>query len=376
MPTEREQLLQARELITAKQYAKARAILRGMPRSATAQQWLAKLDQIAPEQAAPAAVPVHPSPPPNQEPVDPVQIERWRLWFVPVMMWKYTRNWARLGKPDWMWNTALGGLLIFAWLIVAGVTLALNLRSILAIGFLVSAAMTNLAFWMIIGQLQRGAYKTWAATHDWDALRAHPYRINKTIVGILAVTVIATIAITAFLWYESRPTGYENDDLRLVYDSSWKTRDAAGVTLCQDYEYGCFLVLTDKQFGMTTIAFVKTHLTGQVRTAADADAYLWANYWGQVSGVELVSREELAIDGLPAVSREFFYPQEGDDPLYIKVFLVVNGQARYDITVWAATKAVFDEDRTKIMDVIDSVDFKRTGASVWRTEPETLAAIP
>ncbi len=39
----------ARELIKDKQYAEARAILRTMPKDPTAQRWLTKLDEIAPE---------------------------------------------------------------------------------------------------------------------------------------------------------------------------------------------------------------------------------------------------------------------------------------------------------------------------------------
>lgn len=48
METERDLLLRARDLIKARQFDDARAILSGLPDSATAQAWLAKLDTIAP----------------------------------------------------------------------------------------------------------------------------------------------------------------------------------------------------------------------------------------------------------------------------------------------------------------------------------------
>ncbi len=136
------------------------------------------------------------------------------------------------------------------------------------------------------------------------------------------------------------------------------------ITFCQDYEYGCFLVLTDKQFGYTSIAFVKTHITEGVQTSEEAEAYLWANYWGRVAGVEVVSHEQFLIDGLSAISREFHYPEARDDePMYIKVMALVDGPIRYDITAWADNKAIFEEDRKKIMDIIDSIDFKSPRAN-------------
>ncbi|NDJ74706.1 MAG: hypothetical protein GYB65_00490, partial [Chloroflexi bacterium] len=44
MATEREQLVEARELIAQKKYDQARAILEGLPGNSTAQEWLAKLE--------------------------------------------------------------------------------------------------------------------------------------------------------------------------------------------------------------------------------------------------------------------------------------------------------------------------------------------
>jgi hypothetical protein len=48
MPTEREQLQRARDLIMQKQFDRARMILLDIPHNTTAQQWLAKLEKIAP----------------------------------------------------------------------------------------------------------------------------------------------------------------------------------------------------------------------------------------------------------------------------------------------------------------------------------------
>lgn len=45
---ERQALLNARDLIKAKEYDQARAILENLSANPTAQQWLAKLDELAP----------------------------------------------------------------------------------------------------------------------------------------------------------------------------------------------------------------------------------------------------------------------------------------------------------------------------------------
>ena len=49
MPTEGEQLQRARDLIVQKQFDQARLILLDIPHNVTAQKWLAKLEEIAPE---------------------------------------------------------------------------------------------------------------------------------------------------------------------------------------------------------------------------------------------------------------------------------------------------------------------------------------
>ncbi|NDJ77065.1 MAG: hypothetical protein GYB65_12490 [Chloroflexi bacterium] len=59
-PHERDQLLRARELILAKQFDAARALLRALPDSATAHKWLAKLDEIS--ASAPGKPAARPSP--------------------------------------------------------------------------------------------------------------------------------------------------------------------------------------------------------------------------------------------------------------------------------------------------------------------------
>jgi thioredoxin-like negative regulator of GroEL len=68
--TEHQQLTRARELILNKQFDAARAILSNLPDNATAQQWLAKLDEIAPRVTSERPIqPLPPDPPFN--PVEP-----------------------------------------------------------------------------------------------------------------------------------------------------------------------------------------------------------------------------------------------------------------------------------------------------------------
>lgn len=55
----REKLLQARSLIQEKRFDEARIILRSMPNDPTAQKWLAKLNEIAPEKPRASRKPAH-----------------------------------------------------------------------------------------------------------------------------------------------------------------------------------------------------------------------------------------------------------------------------------------------------------------------------
>lgn len=67
---DRAQLQHARDLIMQKQFAEARAILRALPHNTTAQKWLAKLDEIAPE-AAPPQTPAAPAAAPRVQAEQP-----------------------------------------------------------------------------------------------------------------------------------------------------------------------------------------------------------------------------------------------------------------------------------------------------------------
>lgn len=61
--SERENLQKARDLISAKNYDEARAILGKMPQNQTAQKWLAKLDEIAPSKTQYSTKPQNKLPP-------------------------------------------------------------------------------------------------------------------------------------------------------------------------------------------------------------------------------------------------------------------------------------------------------------------------
>ncbi|MFN8380245.1 MAG: hypothetical protein U0452_16420 [Anaerolineae bacterium] len=70
------QLEQVRELLKAKRFDEARALLKAMPDDPTAQKWLTKLNEVYPEQppAPPAPEPVAPPPPATPEPATPVSV--------------------------------------------------------------------------------------------------------------------------------------------------------------------------------------------------------------------------------------------------------------------------------------------------------------
>lgn len=358
----KQTLSEASQLIKQKRYIEARVLLQQIPDHPTARQWLAKLDEIAPGVLPPPPPPPlsdpapSPSARPTEEPVDPAKIAMWQIYFTPIMMWKYTKNWARLGKPEWGTTTGWAGLLLFAWIIAGLIALVVDIESILSLGLLISGALTNLAFWIIIGHLQQGAYKTWTATRDWDALRAHPYRVDNVIRIVIGICVILIVVFTGLLWSETQAPTYENDYLSLTYDRDFKTFDTSDYGVCEDYNYGCFLGLFD-QWGDATLVFAKMDIDQDTKTSVDAENYLW-DYWSYYSA-ETINYEEMTIGGLPAVFREFGLLEDEDDPYYhMMVFVVVNGNDRYDITVWDVGEGSLDRKRDMIMDIINSIEFK------------------
>ena len=127
----KEQLNHARMLIKAKKYDEARSILVNIEHP-IAEQWLAKLDTIAPtvNRSKPKSTkPVAETAPVNTlpagEPWPPRPIGGRRIKVIPnpvaLPFWgiKLALNWRRLGRPSWMWDTLLVYGLLLVTLIVS-----------------------------------------------------------------------------------------------------------------------------------------------------------------------------------------------------------------------------------------------------------------
>jgi hypothetical protein len=367
-PQAKDYLLQARDLINQKRYTEARAVLMNIPADPTAQKWLAKLDTIAaPPLPSPVMTPLLAEAPPipslpawaAKPPKDPSSIAMWWIFFIPVAIVKYARNWERLGKPDWVWPTALFWLLLYACGVFSAILFSQWASSnVMVFGLTSLLGMTNVAFWVIIGHLQERAYKTWKATRNPEALLNHVHKFDKTIAATLVICPLIGIGIAAALWYEAQPDRFQNGHFSVGYESNWDKESSDNVGFCQEYDNGCFLVLMDQPFENTIIVFVERPLGNQRWDLEGAEQSGWDFSWAGVPGLDIAARYETEIGGAPAICREFSYPQEDDEPLYAQWCVVLYGQSWYEISAWAANANIYEDDRDKIMDVINSIEFK------------------
>ena len=114
-------------------------------------------------------------------------------------------NWKRLGKPEWTRITMI--LSIAAGVTVIGTILGLiailtstsssrNLIWILfpAIGI---AFGINFGYMWVLANLQNGAYKKWK-NEGRDAMLAHTYNIQRSVIYFVVFVVLSTIGFTIF----------------------------------------------------------------------------------------------------------------------------------------------------------------------------------
>jgi hypothetical protein len=274
-------------------------------------------------------------------------------------MMTLARNWGVLGRPKWTGRTILGALLIHAGILLGLVLTVLGVHFLLGWSFIWAFGIGNLVFWIAIRDLQTGAYAAWVTTRDPERMRRYGYRLKKKDCFIgLPLAVLLVVGATVFGWYESQPKRFENGHLSITYARTWDDQSQSKYDLCGDYETGCFLVLKGGRLDSAVIAFVESPVMDREWTLADAERQAWTNGWARVAGIRVLADDQMEIGGAPAVRREFEFPQTGGDPLYIHWFLVLHGQSYYEIIAWSPDKALHEDNRQKIMDVIHSITFK------------------
>ncbi|HEX2905231.1 MAG TPA: hypothetical protein VHO69_00115 [Phototrophicaceae bacterium] len=264
-------------------------------------------------------------------------------------------NWRRLGKPEWMWPSIAGAIVIpilaFGWLVgIVGLQLPQTIG--LGIGLLGFGA--NFGFLYGLWYLQRGAYKRWAATGDFSA---YPYNVRKAAgVGTLIAVSIAVIA-SGYAFFTTRPLTFQNTELTITYPSSWAAQNKTQLSNCHTETFECILWLTDARFSFTSIILGKFELA-EMMSAEELEQRSRENVLAQAEGT-LISTDTFQLDGLPAARR--FYTSaplsSGDDFRYGMQILIVRDATAYIITVESLNEGIFQEHRRDIDDFVAGIDF-------------------
>lgn len=263
---EKKYLLRAKQYIQDKQYHKARALLSSIPQNPIAADWLKKLDQLSPTPAfasqAPAAdattatgLPARKPQPklPHGKPWNPRNSWISSSFFVGGMFSSFVIlmflafNWRRLGKPQWVMETILMGVLLLAGgitLLILLVTDVLLLPIEIGTVLVVACFVGIIIFTYYIMELQNGAYKKWAAG-DIQGMLDHQYQFGSALGRPIVFLLVVVVVAGGFTYINNRDKSFENDLISLKYPSDYTEYDANWAEYCQapDADETCFLTL-------------------------------------------------------------------------------------------------------------------------------------
>ena len=364
---ERTQLERARTLIKDKRYDDARTILEAMPFNEKANEWLTKLDQVAPaaEDDFTAGMNISPHNDTELRPWNPTWIFGPRLMFLlgmvlglPIATF-FALNWKRLGRPQWAAGTFLGSVLLTLGAL-AGLVLAFTgpfqslIPGLVAIVCIVGSGV----YVMALSDIQRPAYQKWRHG-DIQAMLNHQYSIGRTV--LLSAGLLAAIFLLGgvVVYFASIENEFENEYIQFRYPLNWEKLPPDWATYCQeDPEAGCFLTLS-----ITAPVAEEAHsLIFAARATDDPQAAIDRASGNVISAESLtiLGVEDTTIAGRPARMVDFTglgITGEGT-PYFQTVYYMQSATHIITINVWTQDEDSYRRRRPSIDDVARSIQVK------------------
>jgi hypothetical protein len=279
------------------------------------------------------------------------------ILMTPVLAYK----WRGLGKPSWMWWT-LGAAILTGFVVIS---LLVGLRLIpegpgryilvaLALGI-------NYGFVFALASVQEGAYQK-VRQEGPEALAGYTYNFRRA--GLIGGGFIAGSILLGIVLYVTRPAPvkFGNSLLTLTYPASWKAADINQVEVCRTKEEECFVLLYEGRFGYTALLIGRFWLDNAMSATA-VERSTWANITQETPGLKLETRDTLKVGGFDAARRFYFAPPSSakdDDMDYNMHIYIPRGRAVYYISVWSENKAIFEEARSSIDDIVSTLRLKES----------------
>lgn len=412
---EYQTLLNAKELITRKQYQEARRLLQPIAHHPTARKWLDTLDKIAPPpppdpfsfdddpfaeaipdpfaspsgfgfQSAPrqdsnpfrtgdhhGAYTFPSAPPPKDLSGIPPYSKPWnpQTFFVAILMFgwgalvMYSLNWRRFGRPKWAWPSFIIGVLLMAvplgGLGIAGAA-GLHPKADIAIFPIMTAFIGFYVYLMALYWYQTKEYKRYEIYGDVGG--ANKYKNDVYWIGgglvVLVVGLLGAVMLVSTL--ATQPKEINTPYLTVEKPTGWTTEASYEASYCSDYPQGCFLFLHEIGSELKVIAFVYFPLEGMTPEARVTS--LWQQYQTWYPSLRYGPQSQLLIDGQAVTFQEFVSPpiySPDGAPVgnyYVARGYVPTSNGLIEITFWSSSEAEFHQYYPDFVDIFGTIDVK------------------
>jgi hypothetical protein len=297
---------------------------------------------------------------PAGKPRDPMRIFSMAIFIsFPLASIILGLNWKRLGKPDWVVPTIMTALGIVIVLIAGLVALVsvgnLTLPKFGVISFL---GGLNICFPLVVAYLQKPAYEKWDIYHDVSAMLTHTYDFTKPFLsGLIGVVAVMGIGVGVY-WYQFIPAKADGDAFTVEYArGKWESQNPDTIAWCADMPNGCAIHLVSKANNGTDIIFIEMTLDSSwtVEAAEQAD---WNNYLSSHPGHTFDRRDPITIHGHTGLVRESLAPADEYPNRYELDVYLMDGSSLLIVSAYTEDRATMNRDRNKIMDVINTVEFR------------------
>jgi hypothetical protein len=261
-------------------------------------------------------------------------------------------NWNSLGRPQWQMRTIIIPYALFS--LALGITLFRGALSIPALLYhIVFTALFAAPFGFVAAviYLQRGAYQRW---HNIGDTADHIYHFKRAwLVGIL-VTAAFSAVLGGLLFATTAPRTFNGEHFTLRYSRNWFSESPRDVVFCQQSFGNCILYLTDNPD--LEIVFVEGDSGFQ--TSSQIERYTWEQIHANNPTWEIIVQRIIVVDGHVGALREFDSPNADYPDQYLMQVYFVDGPLVLEVTVAAANRDAFEDNRDNINEVIEAIKFK------------------
>lgn len=157
------------------------------------------------------------------------------------------------------------------------------------------------------------------------------------------------------------PVIWTMEEVTVTYPGTWKTLDVAIMgAACKEKGIKCLLVLALRKDQTINMNLMRATLPENT-TLTEIDEATWEQMTSKASAAELIAREELEVNGLPAIKRVFMVPPTDNNAKaqYFFTLYVVSGENFYQFMGGIKGEEAFEAYEAEMTEILTSLTIEQ-----------------